>query len=521
MAVAGIADKYDGPSAMPTLIHTRQADDLDQRLRPRDDAMVAERVVASSDGTTVFEAIDGPFLRWRREVEVLDGAVVERFDYQLGLGPWNVIFSPLVRRRIRRDDTTTTSAWWSPPDRLDPRAAGTLAACGMFAVVGGFLAGMLSISLTFVAADFGVGVSDQALVLSVVRVGALATFAGLWLADRRGRRPLVIWTFVLAALTSGLTAAAPSLAVVAVLQTACRGLAVVGILLLPIIAVEEVPAGSRAYVTGILAMAAGLGGGAVIAMLPLADAAPWAWRLIYLSALVTIPATLAVGRAIPESRRFEALSQQTGGRQAVVQGRRVVVLGLAILLINIFQAPVSQLQNEFLRDARNFTASRITLFIVATNVLASVGIVVGGELADRRGRHRVATVGLLGFAIGNAAMYATSGWPMWAWSTVGSAVGAALVPTFGVLNPELFPTARRGGASGGLNIVGVIGSVAGLLVAGSLIERWGYGPTFALLAIGPLAGIFLLGALPETAGVPLEDINPGDVSSETADGPPP
>lgn len=519
MAGADIGDKYDGPSPMPTLILQRRADDLDERLRPRDDALVAEQLVASDDGSTVFEGIDGPFVSWRREVSTRDGTVVEQFDYRLGLGPWNVLFAPLIRRRIRRDDTSTAPSWWSPPDRLDARAAGALAACGMFAVIGGFLAGMLSISLTFVAADFGVGVSSQALVLSIVRIGALATFIGLWLADRRGRRPLVIATFLLAAVASALTAAAPSLAVVAVLQTACRGLAVVGILLLPIIAVEEVPAGSRAYVTGILAMAAGLGGGAVIAMLPLADAAPWAWRLIYLSALITIPATLAVGRAIPESRRFEALTRQPA-RHAAVQRSRLVVLGVAILLINVFQAPVSQLQNEFLRDARGFTASRITLFIVATNVLGSVGIVVGGELADRRGRHRVATVGLLGFAIGNAAMYATSGWPMWAWSTVGSAIGAALVPTFGVLNPELFPTARRGGASGGLNIVGVVGSVAGLLVAGTLIDRWGYGATFGLLAVGPLLVILLLGALPETAGVPLEEINPGDVASDPPIGPP-
>jgi MFS family permease len=137
--------------------------------------------------------------------------------------------------------------------------------------------------------------------------------------------------------------------------------------------------------------------------------------------------------------------------------------------------------------------------------------VVGGRLADRRSRHLVGTIGLLGLAGGNVMMYAAHGWPMWVGSTIGSAIGALCVPALGVLNPELFPTSRRGAASGVLNGAGVLGAAAGLLVAHRLIDTSGYGRTIALLALGPLLVILLLRLLPETARLTLEELNPGDV----------
>jgi predicted MFS family arabinose efflux permease len=179
---------------------------------------------------------------------------------------------------------------------------------------------------------------------------------------------------------------------------------------------------------------------------------------------------------------------------------------------------VSQLQNEFLRDARGFSATRVSVFLILTGSLGGVGVVVGGRLADRWSRHLVGTIGLLGLAAGNVAMYATRGWPMWVASTLGSAIGAACVPVLGVLNPELFPTSRRGAASGVLNVAGVIGAVGGLLVARRFIDSSGYGRTIGLLGIGPLVVVALLRLLPETARLALEDLNPGDVPARPAPG---
>ena len=87
-------------------------------------------------------------------------------------------------------------------------------------------------------------------------------------------------------------------------------------------------------------------------------------------------------------------------------------------------------------------------------------------------------------------------------------LGALTVAPLGVLAPELFPTARRGGARGALNVLAVTGSVSGLVLAGAGVDAFGYGPTFVLLALGPLIAAALAFAVPETGGRELEDINP-------------
>jgi MFS family permease len=91
-------------------------------------------------------------------------------------------------------------------------------------------------------------------------------------------------------------------------------------------------------------------------------------------------------------------------------------------------------------------------------------------------------------------------------------IGAATVPALGVYGPELFPTSLRGRANGIIAILGVTGSVIGLLLAGFLSDRWnGLGPALALLSIGPaLMAVLVLVAYPETAHRELEELNPED-----------
>ena len=105
-------------------------------------------------------------------------------------------------------------------------------------------------------------------------------------------------------------------------------------------------------------------------------------------------------------------------------------------------------------------------------------------------------------------MFMLSGAGMWFASLASAVVGGLSVATIGVYGPEMFPTARRGLANGVLSTAALGGGLVGLLVAGQLADAWGYGPTFALLALGPLAAaVIVLSLLPETAGVSLEELN--------------
>jgi MFS family permease len=119
----------------------------------------------------------------------------------------------------------------------------------------------------------------------------------------------------------------------------------------------------------------------------------------------------------------------------------------------------------------------------------------------------VIIVGLVSLAVFTTGFFVLDGVGMWVSATLGAVLGTLSVPAMGALAPELFPTARRGAARGTLSAVATAGSVLGLLAAGALADRVGYGATFVWLALAPLAGAALSGVLPETAGRELEEIN--------------
>jgi MFS family permease len=241
----------------------------------------------------------------------------------------------------------------------------------------------------------------------------------------------------------------------------------------------------------------------------LADLDERGWRILYTLPLLALPAIRHISRHLAESRRFAVTHADVG---MAGHGRRFWLLAASALLLNLFTAPASQMMNEFLRDERGFSAARISVFTILTNTPGTIGIIVGARLADTRGRRLVGAVAVAGGVALTVAMVLADGWQMWALSVAGAIIGAATVPALGVYGPELFPTSLRGRANGIIAILGVVGSVTGLLLAGFLSERWdGLGPALAVLAIGPaLMAALVLFRYPETAHRELEDLNPED-----------
>lgn len=495
------------------------------RLAPRDDLAVLEvpldedPVVATPgegsacEGRLAFGAADGPWSHYRRSIRwhrVGDELVVSQdVEWRLAFPYWRWLYRPLIGRALVDGIPRSARPWWLFPDRLSVSQARTVATMALFSLVSGLLYGQLTQVLTFASADIGDGSSgEQALIFALVRIGALLTAFVMIQADRFGRRRVALWAFGLAIVTSVLTAAVPSLGALTLLQALSRNLAVAGLLAVDTISVEELPAGSRAMAAGLGAMAYGLGAGFVVLSLPLADLTPWGWRLVFGLSLVTVPMVLSGARHLGESGRFRLLaSEPADAPPKRIHGGRFVLLAALFLLVNLFVAPVSQLQNDYLRADRGFTGLTITVFTVLTGTPAAIGVIVGGRLADDRGRRIALIPGLLAYGVLTAVFFSIAGVAMWATSLLAGVFGALMVAPLGVLGPELFPTARRGGARGLLNILAVGGSVLGLVLAGAGVDAFGYGTTFVLLALGPLVAAALALAVPETRGRELEDIN--------------
>jgi len=512
---------------------------LEPLLRPRDD-VVGERAVAPESGETARFALDhGPFATYERTVTLVpvdghgDGhgagdpvrldetpggrtEAVERVRFTLPRGTWPFLMNWPMRSALRHPRSDGRLPWWYPPQRPDARGATVLGLLATLSLVVGYHGTLLSRTMTFAADEFGAGSAAQGDALAAARIGGVLAVGLGALADRRGRRlilSLALFTCIGATVAG---AFAPDLATLAGTQAVNRGAWAASALLLAVIAAEEMPAGARAYALSLLSMTGALGAGIALWVLPIADLGERSWRVLYLVPLVFVPVVIRFGRLIPESRRFvrSHLNVPLAGHY-----RRLVLVALTWFLLNVFGGPQSQFLTEYLRDERGMSAAMISLFIVLTSTPASIGIVVGGRLADTRGRRVVGAVAATVGTVLIALSFVFGGPAMWIAALLGGIVSAAIVPAIAVYGPELFPTSLRGRANGIVSMTAMGGSVVGLVAAGRLEESLGsFGRTMSLLAVAPvLMALVVLLFFPETARRELEEINPEDDIAGRAD----
>src|SRR5262249_28162958 len=157
--------------------------------------------------------------------------------------------------------------------------ATVLATLALLSIVTGYLGSLLTQTITYAADEFGASKSAQGIALGSVRADVVLSLLLVAAADRRGRRPLLLSSISLGCVLTALGALAPGLGALAGTQIGARGCVTAGAILIGIYAVEEMPAGSRAYAVSLLAMSAALGSGIAVMVLPLADLGVRAWRL--------------------------------------------------------------------------------------------------------------------------------------------------------------------------------------------------------------------------------------------------
>lgn len=472
--------------------------------------IVAEREVAPN----VFDAAEGPVRHYRREGDIVELRLAVPFFAWLFVLP--------IRHELRKQlrGTYERMPWWAPADRMDARSATVLGALCAISLFDGYLGTLITQTLTYVADGFGIeGDRSQGVTLAVVRLAILVSLPLVALADRRGRRQLLLLTATGGVVLAALTALTPSLAWFTGAQTIGRGFTTALGILIVVVAAEEMPAGARAFAASVVSMSSALGAGLCVILLPVADIGDDGWRVLYVVPIVVTPLLFAARRYLPESKRFVAPHAHA---HLQGHGSRLRLLAAAAFFVQIFAAPANQLQNEFLRDERDFSAAAISLFTICTGTPAGLAVLAGGHLAEVRGRRFVGAIGLAGSTVFIVATYLTSGPAMWLLYLCGTMLAGLTVPALRVYGPELFPTGMRAGSGGLLAIAGVLGAAAGVLAGGFLSDELGaLGRAMAVLAIGPiLVAVLVVTAFPETAHRELEDLNPEDRAAMTTPSPP-
>ncbi len=483
--------------------------------------VVAEERVESDDGQHRFGQAEGPLAAYRRTVTVVpdgpDRYLVEQVvDLRVGLPLVAWLFAAPLRRRLRRIGPEPPLPWWLPPVRLPRRAAVVLVCLCALSVLVGYLADLLAYTMTYAASEFGVGSTGQGVALGLSRVAALGALVVLAAADRRGRRSVLLVALTGAALVTATGALTPSLSTLTATQIVAGALAGAASVLVGVMIVEEMPAGTRAWALGVSGMCFGLGSGLALAALPLAGTSPGGWRWLFVLGVLVAPGALLAGRWLPESARYLASPPRAGsgrGRRFGPRDRRMLLLlGAGAFLLALFTDPGGSLQNQYLRHQRHLSPLSISILLQVTGTIGGLGTLVGGRLADTRGRRPVAAAGVAALTVSTLAVYLTGGAALWWWETASSLVSYGVGPVLGVFGAELFPTAVRGRAGGALTVIGAGGSLLGLAAAGVLTSAIGtIGPALAILAVGPATvAVLIVLAYPETAARTLEDLNPGD-----------
>ncbi len=471
---------------------------------PRDD--VVGEVALTPDR---FGQSDGPFHSYERVLHVEGDRLIDTTTYELDIPWFRWLFGPLMRRAlIDRRAADAPKPFWAPPDRITARQAHLLGLLAAAAMSAAFANTLFTQTVKFAVDDFGISKTGQSVGGVIVRLGIVIAIPFAVLADRVGRRRVIVMLAWLTPICCALGAISPTFWVLVGTQTVGRPLGIALAFLVTVAATEDMPRNSRAYALSVLALASGLGAGIAVMALPLAGLGDSGWRLIYVVSLIWLLVAASNARSLTETRRFEAVHAIA----PPLPRRRFAVVGIVAVTSNLFIAPASFFQNTYLTDVRGFNSGDIALFTLSTATPASIGLIVGGRLADAIGRRVVIAVCVPLSTFVLAGSFAVGGPAMWLGAFAGGVTAGLAYPALAVYRAELFPTGNRGRANGLVTALSLAGGSIGLIAVGSLVDHgWSYGSAMFLLAIGQLiAAAIAVFAYPETAHMELEQLNPED-----------
>lgn len=388
----------------------------------------------------------------------------------------------------------------TPLTSLDKPTRLVLVAFWLVGVAQGFAQSHAANTLPFVRLGLGLTEGEMAGVMALTRVGALAAIVVAFASDRRGRRVLFFAMTGLMITASGATGWVVDAGQFTLVQGVMRGASTAAGVLAVVLLTELLPPGARALGMGIYAAAASLGAGGSVLLLPLAEADPDRWRLLFRVSLVGLAALPLAIRWIPEPGREP-------GRRRFAIWRPLVTpyasyfwpLASASFLFSAFTATQVTFASERLINDLGHPASLIVLLTLVAGTLGGSGYFIGGHLADTVGRRPVTMAGFAIAAVGGVGLYWTEGVMLLGLALFLSAFGAfAAAPATAAHRNELFPSPIRASAVAWLAGSTVLGTIGGLGLASRLIDSNGLPRTILLLGVGMLIAIAFTAALPET-----------------------
>ena len=380
------------------------------------------------------------------------------------------------------------------------------------------------IARTFHLADPAIG-----LMATLVRFGGMLSFFVVILADRFGRKPIISVTVLCYTVLTLFTALSRGVGSFTIFQSAAQiflaaefGVAVTMIS-------EEFPDARRGRAIAALHMVAFLGVTAAALTYAIMAESRWGWRGMYLLGIAPLLLIAFLRRGLRETARFIALER---ARTAAGKARpafwvsirncltplagpyrsRLLVMAALWNSIGLVGGPLVTYFSLYAKRDHLWKSHQVAAAIILAYAMGTIGSMLSGFLMDRLGRKFTTSFFYLMSAAAMYMLFTSDGYgailigeviTMFAYQAARTATSA--------LSTELFPTAIR--ATGYSLCVQVIGQICWMLspLAIGMLSRplGGLGNAASIFAVGPLIGVVIvIFFVPETRGKTLEELSP-------------
>jgi SHS family lactate transporter-like MFS transporter len=365
---------------------------------------------------------------------------------------------------------------------------------------------VLVFTISAIAKEFHTSIPNIALTLTASLVmRPVGAFVFGLLADRYGRRPLLVANVIFYSLMEVASGLAPTYTVFFALRL-LYGIGMggnwgVGASL----ALESVPAKWRGIVSGLLQE--GYSFGNLLAAIAYFTVFPhWGWRAMFFIGAIPALVTVLLCLKVEESAawRESHTTDWTAYRKSILQNSRLFLYMVLLMTMMTFISHGTQdLYPTYLQRQRGFNVNLTSLITSISMVGAIIGGLIGGHFSDRLGRRRMMVT---------AAFLATASIPLWvlAPNIPLTMVGAFLMQfmvqaAWGVVPAhinELSPGQLRGFLPGLSYQLGVLFSSSVGYIEAVLGEHFSYATSMGgLAAVVLLVGAVVIWAGPEAKGV--------------------
>lgn len=348
--------------------------------------------------------------------------------------------------------------------------------------------------------------------LAILRLASLGGMPLSGLADRFGRRPVLLATCALGLICTVVASTSPSYWWFVVIFAMGRPLLSATSGVAQVAAVELTSSLDRAKAVALVAAGYALGAGLTAVIHSLGEHA-LGFRGVFALAVVPLVSLPLLRRRLVEPDRFSMLTS-SDQRQPVLgpvhrgmRGRLALVAALAFA-ISVITGPANSLVFIYAQNLLHVSGLVTSVMVVAAGAAGLVGLLAGRWLADNLGRRPTVALSIVAMAVFGTLAYTGSTPALLVGYVLGVAAGAIFAPAGGALANELFPTAVRASVAGWYIAAGVLGAVGGLLEFGALTDvssvgnHAGFAAAITFLPMIPSALILL--ALPETKGSELD-----------------